>query len=49
MLDPFIGAGTTAVVARKLERDYLGIELSEDYIKIAQKRLAQMSIRDESR
>lgn len=48
VLDPFMGAGTTAVVARKLERDYLGIELSEDYIKIAQKRLAQMSIRDES-
>jgi len=41
VLDPFIGAGTTAVVARKLGRDYIGIELSKEYIKIAEKRLSQ--------
>ena len=40
-LDPFIGSGTTAVVARKLGRKYLGIELNPDYIKICNKRLAQ--------
>ena len=39
VLDPFMGAGTTAVVARKLERNYLGIELNEKYIKIANQRL----------
>ena len=41
VLDPFMGSGTTALVARKLGRDYLGIELSENYIKIANKRLSQ--------
>ena len=41
VLDPFIGSGTTAVVARKLGRNYLGIELNPVYIKMAEKRLAQ--------
>lgn len=39
VLDPFMGAGTTALVARKLNRNFIGIELNEEYIKIAQKRL----------
>lgn len=39
VLDPFSGAGTTALVARKLNRNYIGIELNPDYIKIAEKRL----------
>lgn len=39
VLDPFIGAGTTAVVARKLNRNYLGIELNPKYVTIAQNRL----------
>ena len=41
VLDPFMGAGTTAVVARKFGRNYLGIELNSTYIKIAEQRLAQ--------
>jgi DNA modification methylase len=41
VLDPFMGAGTTALVAKKLRRNYLGIELNPAYIKIANKRLAQ--------
>lgn len=41
VLDPFMGAGTTAVVARKLNRNYTGFELNPDYIKIAGKRLYQ--------
>ena len=41
VLDPFMGSGTTAVVARKLGRQYLGIELNPKYIKIANDRLAQ--------
>lgn len=40
-LDPFMGSGTTAYVARQLERNYLGIELNEEYIKLAENRLAQ--------
>ena len=39
VLDPFLGAGTTALVARKLNRNYVGIELNPEYIKIANKRL----------
>jgi|WetSurMetagenome_2_1015567.scaffolds.fasta_scaffold147793_3 site-specific DNA-methyltransferase (adenine-specific) len=41
VLDPYIGIGTTALVAKKLSRNYLGIELNKNYIEIAQKRLAQ--------
>lgn len=40
VLDPFSGAGTTAMVAKKLNRNYIGIELNEEYIKISTKRLA---------
>jgi site-specific DNA-methyltransferase (adenine-specific) len=40
ILDPFLGAGTTAVVAKKLDRKFIGIEISEDYCCISMKRLA---------
>ncbi|MAG45100.1 hypothetical protein CL633_04420 [bacterium] len=43
-LDPFMGSGTTALVARKLGRQYLGIELSAEYLKIIKKRLAQQTL-----
>jgi DNA modification methylase len=46
VLDPFMGSGTTAVVARSLGLKYVGIELNPDYIKIADKRLAQITIYD---
>jgi len=39
VLDPFIGAGTTGLVAKKLERNYIGIELNPEYIKIAERRI----------
>lgn len=39
VLDPFMGAGTTAMVARKLNRNFIGMELNPEYIKIAEKRL----------
>lgn len=40
VLDPFMGAGTTAVVAMKNNRNYTGIELNKEYIQIAEKRIA---------
>lgn len=46
VLDPFMGSGTTAVVAKGLGLKYVGIELNPDYIKIADKRLAQITIYD---
>ena len=39
VLDPFMGAGTTAIVARKLNRNYIGIELNPEYKDIAEKRI----------
>lgn len=39
VFDPFLGSGTTAVVAKKLGRRFLGIEREDDYVAVAQKRL----------
>lgn len=39
VLDPFLGSGTSSVVARKLGRRYLGIEVVEEYALLAEKRL----------
>jgi DNA modification methylase len=39
VLAPFMGAGTTAIVARSLGRSYVGVELNPDYIRIAEERL----------
>jgi len=38
VLDPFMGSGTTAVVAKKLRRNYVGYETEQDFIEIAKKR-----------
>lgn len=39
VLDPFIGSGTTAIVAQKLNRNWLGIELNPEYTKLANERI----------
>jgi site-specific DNA-methyltransferase (adenine-specific) len=39
VLDPFIGSGTTGLVALKYDRKFVGIELNEEYIKLANKRI----------
>lgn len=39
ILDPFMGSGTTAVVARKLSRNYIGFELNPEYVEISNRRI----------
>jgi site-specific DNA-methyltransferase (adenine-specific)/modification methylase len=39
VLDPFFGTGTTGMVAAKLKRKWIGIEINEEYYKVAHKRI----------
>lgn len=39
VLDPFMGSGTTAVVARDLKRNYIGIDISPEYCRMARERI----------
>ncbi|HGE70079.1 TPA: site-specific DNA-methyltransferase [Candidatus Poribacteria bacterium] len=43
ILDPFMGSGTTGVVAKRLNRDFIGIEIDDKYFEIAQKRIEKAS------
>jgi len=43
VLDPFIGSGTTAVACKQLGRNYCGIELNKEYIKIAEQRIRRQT------
>jgi len=47
VLDPFFGTGTTGAVAKKLGRNWIGIERNKKYIKAAQKRINAMQRTDE--
>jgi site-specific DNA-methyltransferase (adenine-specific) len=42
VLDPFLGSGTTAVVAHKLNREYIGIDINPRAIQITEERLCQL-------
>ncbi len=44
VLDPFLGSGTTALAAAQLGRSYIGIELSQEYVAIAQERVSQTQL-----
>lgn len=50
VLDPFFGTGTTGAVAKKLHRKWIGIELEEEYIQVAQRRIdgIQAPVEDEA-
>ena len=47
VFDPFVGSGTTAVVAKKLQRKFLGIEREKKYVALTMKRL-EMADQDQS-
>lgn len=44
VLDPFMGSGTTAVAAKRLQRHYIGIEISNDYCKMAEERIEHTAV-----
>lgn len=43
VLDPFLGSGTTAIVAKKLKRNFVGIELKSEYVRLARNRLKNIN------
>jgi site-specific DNA-methyltransferase (adenine-specific) len=47
VLDPFLGSGTTAIVAHKLERQYIGIEINEQYCQQAKNDLSKSIVQRE--
>jgi site-specific DNA-methyltransferase (adenine-specific) len=49
VLDPFLGSGTTAVVAQRLGRDYVGIECVKEYCEMAERRIRDGSCCDKLR
>ena len=42
VLDPFMGSGTTGLVAKKLGRNFIGIELNPNYVEIANRRIREL-------
>jgi len=48
VLDPFMGTGTTGVVATRLGRNFIGIEMDEDYYQFANERISTKIVLDES-
>lgn len=48
VLDPFMGSGTTAYVALKNGRNFVGVELNPDYIEMAKKRIELLKYSDEN-
>ena len=46
VLDPFVGSGTTAVVAKKLGRRYVGFDAEREYLEIARRRLLKVESAD---
>ena len=45
ILDPFMGSGTTAVACQQLNRNFIGFEIEQKYIDLANKRLSQKGLR----
>lgn len=47
VLDPFMGSGSTAIAAKNLNRNYIGIEISKEYCDYAQERINQVTQKQE--
>ena len=46
ILDPFMGSGTTGVACKNLNRNFIGMELDEDYFNIAKERIEKHEVED---
>jgi site-specific DNA-methyltransferase (adenine-specific) len=44
VLDPFVGSGTTALAALQFGRSYLGIDISDEYVKLARERVSEIQM-----
>ena len=44
VLDPFVGSGTTGVACKQTNRNFIGFDISQEYIDIAKRRLAQVQL-----
>lgn len=42
IIDPFMGSGTTGAACKILNRDFIGIEMNEQYFEIAKERITQL-------
>lgn len=47
VLDPFCGSGTTCIAAKKLKRNYLGIEINHEYVELANERIRKADFSEE--
>ena len=45
VLDPFAGSGTTGIVAHRYGREFIGIELNEEYAELARRRISDVQMR----
>ena len=42
VLDPFMGSGTTGIACKRLNRNFIGVELVKEYFDIAKKRIKEI-------
>ena len=47
--DPFMGSGTTALACAEMNRNYIGSEISSQYVDIANKRIEEYKLKNESK
>ncbi len=43
VFDPFLGVGTTAIVAKRYQRNFLGVEINPEYVRLCKKNLSEIS------
>ena len=44
VLDPFLGSGTTAIVAKRMGRNYIGVDTVKEYCQLARRNIAKINL-----